>query len=430
MDPRVLLDASWTVPPVPASGSGVAWLRSRVARFSEGPDHERRRAIATRVLAGVDPAVLRRPGDPVAVLAEALGVPRAVTGDVAAVARCHQPHVPVEPGADEAVARLVAAFGGVWDEETANRIGLLVQACGATRAAIAGAVPPVPVTRRVAPGGEVVEVDLAGAEFGAGRHACPGREHAVALVEGARLFHRLHDGLLVLPNAWDFASAAAFARAGFPAVGTTSLGVAAAHGLPDAAGVAREETLALARLLVRLPVPVSVDVEAGFGGDVRGLAAELHGLGVAGVNVEDGRGDRLADPAGHAAVVRAFKEAAPGLFVNARVDAHWLGVDRGSTVDRARRYVDAGADGVFAPGLRDERGIAELVAAVPVPVNVLAEGDVGRLRELGVRRVSTGSLPFRAALGAAVRTALAVRDGGRGPDDVPGYAEVRGLVGG
>ncbi|MFC5060071.1 isocitrate lyase/PEP mutase family protein [Saccharothrix xinjiangensis] len=391
----------------------------------------------------MDPADLRRPGDPVAVLAEALGVPRSVTRDVTAVARCYHPHVPVEPGADGAVARLVAAFGGVWDEETANRIGLLVQACAATRALIAGAEPPVPVTRRVAPGGEVVEVDLRGAEFGAGRHACPGREHALALAEGARLFHRLHDDFLVLPNAWDFASAAAFVRAGFPAVGTTSLGVAAAHGLPDAAGVAREEAVALARLLVRLPVPITVDVEAGFdragfgragaawaggGGDVRELAAELHELGVAGVNVEDGRGDRLADPADHAAVVRAFKEAAPGLFVNARVDAHWLGVDRGSTLDRARRYVDAGADGVFVPGLRDERGIVEVVAAVPVPVNVLAQGDVGRLRELGVRRVSTGSLPFRAALGAAVRTALAVRDGGRDPDEVPGYAEVQGLL--
>ncbi|MFD7657118.1 isocitrate lyase/phosphoenolpyruvate mutase family protein [Actinosynnema sp. NPDC059797] len=425
----------------------MAWLRSRVVRFSEGADHERRRGIVARVLSGLDPAVLRRPGDPVAVLAEALGAPRAVTRDVTAVARCYQPHVPVDPEADAAVARLVAAFGGVWDEETANRVGLLVQACTATRALIAGHEPPVPVTWRVAPGGEVVEVDLRGAEFGAGRHACPGRAHALALAEGARLFHRLHDDLLVLPNAWDFASAAAFVRAGFPAVGTTSLGVAAAHGLPDAAGLAREATVALARLLVRLPVPVTVDVEAGFGGNVRELAAELHELGVAGVNVEDGRGDRLADPAGHAAVVRAFKEAAPGLFVNARVDAHWLGVDLGSTVDRARRYVDAGADGVFVPGLWDERGIAEVVAAVPVPVNVLARGDVGgvrepghpreagrsreldRLRDLGVRRVSTGSLPFRAALGAAVRTALAVRDGGRGLDDVPGYEEVQGLAG-
>ncbi|QFZ23066.1 isocitrate lyase/PEP mutase family protein [Saccharothrix syringae] len=426
MDHGVLLDEAYAVPSVPPASSGVAWLRAGVARFSEGADHARRRGLVERVLAGVDPAALRRPGDPVAVLAGALGVPRAVAGDVALVARCYQPHVPVVPGADEAVARLVDAFGGVWDEATANRVGLLVQACGATRALVAGASPPVPVTRRVAPGGEPVEVDLGAAWFGAGRHACPAREHALALAEGARLFHRLHEDFLVLPNAWDFASAAAFVRAGFAAVGTTSLGVAAGHGLRDGAGVARAETLALARRLVRLPVPVTVDVEAGAGGGE--LAAELHELGVAGVNVEDGRGDGLADPVSHAAVVRAFKEAAPGLFVNARVDAHWLGVETGSTLERARRYVDAGADGVFVPGVSDEREVARLVAALPVPVNLLAQLPVERLRELGVRRVSTGSLPFRAALGAAVRAALAVRDGGDVPDDVPGYAEVQGLV--
>lgn len=428
MTSEVLLDESYVVTPVPAAGSGVAWLRAGVVRFSEGADRERRRALAERTLSTVDLRSLRRPGTPVAVLAEALGLPRSVAGDVAVVARCYQPHVDVTAEADEAVARLVAACGGVWDEETANRIGLLVQACDATRALIAGVQPPVPVTRRVAPDGSVVEVDLGDSWFGAGRHECPGQAHAWALVEGARAFHRLHDDFLVLPNAWDFASAAALVRAGFAAVGTTSLGVAAAHGIPDATGAAREETVALARRLVRLPVPVTVDVEAGFGGDVRSLAAELWELGVAGVNVEDGRGAGLADPAGQAAIVRAFKDAAPGLFVNARVDAHWLGVDRHTTVDRALRYVDAGADGVFVPGLADERDIADVVAAVPVPLNVLAQLDVRKLKELGVRRVSTGSLLFRAALGEAVRTARAVRDGVPVPPGIPTYDDVQSLT--
>jgi 2-methylisocitrate lyase-like PEP mutase family enzyme len=422
-----LHDKSYVVTPVPAAESGVAWLRAGVTRFSEGADHERRRAFVERTLSTVDLQSLRRPGMPVAVLAEALGLPRSVAGDVAVVARCYQPHVDVTPEADEAVARLVAACGGVWDEETANLIGLLVQSCDATRALIAGVEPPVPVTRRVTPDGSVVEVDLGDAWFGAGRHECPGQAQAWALVEGARAFHRLHDDFLVLPNAWDFASAAALARAGFPAIGTTSLGVAAAHGIPDATGVAREETLALARMLVRLPVPITVDVEAGFG-DVRSLAAELWELGVAGVNVEDGRGDGLADPGEQAAIVRAFKDAAPGLFVNARVDTHWLGVDRDSTVDRALRYVDAGADGVFVPGLTDERDIADVVAAVPVPLNVLAQLDVRMLKDLGVRRVSTGSLLFRAALGEAVRTAQAVRDGVPIPPDIPTYGDVQSLT--
>nr|WP_246019442.1 isocitrate lyase/phosphoenolpyruvate mutase family protein [Saccharothrix australiensis] len=241
-------------------------------------------------------------------------------------------------------------------------------------------------------------------------------------------FHRLHAGPepLVLPNAWDHASAAALVRAGFPAIGTTSLGVAAAAGLPDAAGVARAETLALARRLVRLPVPVTVDVEAGFG-DVRGLAAELADLGVAGVNIEDGRGDGLADPAEQADLLRAFKDAAPHLFLNARVDTHWLRVDRESTVERALRYVDAGADGVFVPGLAADRDIAEVVEAVPVPVNVLAQRDVRALAALGVRRISTGSLLFRAAVRATVATARAVRDG-EPVGEVPGYDEVRALA--
>ncbi|MGM1061640.1 isocitrate lyase/PEP mutase family protein [Saccharothrix sp. Mg75] len=419
-----LLSEDHVVVPVPPAEDGVAWLRASVARFNGGEAHRRRRALVLRELAAVDPARLRRAGEPVAVPARALGLPPSVAGDVALVARCYQPHLPTTPGADAAVARLVAACGGSWDEATANRVGLLVQACDATRAMVAGAEPPVPVTRRVAPDGSVVEVDLAGAWFGAGRHACPAREHALALVDGARAFHRLHEDFLVLPNAWDHASAAALVEAGFPAIGTTSLGVAAAHGLPDAAGRARAETVALARRLVRLPVPVTVDVEAGYDGPE--LAAELAGIGVAGVNVEDGRGAGLADPADHARLVRAVKGAAPGLFVNARVDTHWLGVDRASTTDRALRYADAGADGVFVPGLADERGIEALVRAVPRPLNVLAQLDVRVLRDLGVRRVSTGSLLFRAALGEAVRAALAVRDGGRVPAG-PTYERVRGL---
>jgi 2-methylisocitrate lyase-like PEP mutase family enzyme len=246
-------------------------------------------------------------------------------------------------------------------------------------------------------------------------------------------FHDLHHAArpLVLPNAWDFASAAALCAAGFAAVGTTSLGVAAAAGLPDGEGVAREETVALARRIVGLPVPVTVDVEAGFGADLRELAAELASLGVAGVNIEDGRpGGVLADPVEQAGMVRAVTEGAPGLFVNARVDTWWLGVDRESTVERARAYRDAGADGVFVPGLAQEEEIAAVVAAVELPLNVLHVPALGveRLAELGVRRISTGSLLFRAALHAAVLTACAVRDGSPVADGVPGYADVQAMI--
>src|SRR5699024_3285786 len=104
--------------------------------------------------------------------------------------------------------------------------------------------------------GEEVIVPLESRPFGAGRHACPGREHAANLADGALSFRKLHhaDEPLLLPNAWDFASAATFVQQGFHAVGTTSLGLAASHGLPDATGATRRETLALAKSLARLSV--------------------------------------------------------------------------------------------------------------------------------------------------------------------------------
>ncbi|MGW1075154.1 isocitrate lyase/PEP mutase family protein [Streptomyces sp. NPDC002537] len=250
------------------------------------------------------------------------------------------------------------------------------------------------------------------------------------------MFHALHhaDRPLLLPNAWDFASAAALAAAGFAAVGTTSLGVAAANGLPDAAGLARGETVALARRLVRLPCSVTIDIEGGFStdpGEVGDLVSELADLGVAGINLEDGRGDRLADPATQVALIREVKRRVPEMFLNARADTYWTGVDASvpATLDRTRRYVDAGADGIFVPGLVRAEDIAAVTAAVPVPVNVLHLPALGldRLAELGVRRVSTGSLLFRAALNATVATAVAVREGEPLPAGIPSYAEVDAL---
>lgn len=259
-------------------------------------------------------------------------------------------------------------------------------------------------------------------------------------------FRALHHGErpLVLPNAWDHASAAALHRRGFAAVGTTSLGVAAAAGLPDGAGAARAETLALGRGLARLPVPVTVDIEGGFGDDpvqVAELAAELARAGVAGVNIEDGLADgTLADPAHHAAKIAAVKEAAPALFVNARTDTHWLGADPTvrAAVGRCAAYVDAGADGVFVPGVTSLHDISALAAETGAPLNVLHSpaGPTGdELAQAGVRRISLGSLLFRAALGRAVELAWSVAERGGGgagaasrvPPDVPGYGEVQGL---
>ncbi|WP_199432338.1 oxidoreductase [Qaidamihabitans albus] len=238
----VLTDPRFTVPPVPgdAPPGTIGWLRANVARFSTGPDHRRRRALAVTELERVDVADLRHAAArrtaalphehveavarrvPVEVLAGALGVPGAAARDVATVARAYHPHSPAGPEADAALARLVGACGGTADELTAARIGLLVQTWDATarlvatagtavsavstasgvpaEAAVAHALaddPPVRVTRRHArdaarvggsavAAGSVVELDLADADlgFGAGAHECPGQAHAVALACG------------------------------------------------------------------------------------------------------------------------------------------------------------------------------------------------------------------------------------------------------
>ena len=116
------------------------------------------------------------------------------------------------------------------------------------------------------------------------------------------------------------------------------------------------------------------------------------------------------------------------MFVNARVDTYWLGQDAtvAATLERAAAYVAAGADGVFVPGATDPGELRELSAAIPVPLNVLVVPglSLAELGELGVRRVSTGSLPYRAAIDAAVGVAEAVRDGVAVPSATP-YPEMQ-----
>ncbi|WP_228001976.1 isocitrate lyase/PEP mutase family protein [Nocardia australiensis] len=251
------------------------------------------------------------------------------------------------------------------------------------------------------------------------------------------VFRELHhrDEPLILPNAWDFGSAAMLAADGFPAIGTTSLGVAAAAGLPDGTGVARDETLAVATRLARLTVPVTVDIEGGFSEDpgaVGEFAAELAEIGIAGVNLEDGRTENtLAEPNHQAELIGAIKARAPELFVNARVDTYWLGLHHDSTLARVERYANAGADGIFVPGITAPEGIARVVAATALPVNMLyaqAGPSVAALAALGVRRISTGSLLYRTALAAIVDAARAVRGDGAVAAGVPSYADVQAIT--
>ncbi|MGA6161196.1 hypothetical protein [Amycolatopsis magusensis] len=152
----------------------IGWLRDHVARFSDGEAHRRRRALITGLLADIDPAQLD-PATPIAALARAMNIP-ADLADVAEVARVYHPHLTPDTTAEQALTRLVHACGGTWDEPTAARICVLVQAS-------AGLAGPVRVTRRQAPDGTTIEVDLsaAGLRFGAGAHECPGRTLVTAL---------------------------------------------------------------------------------------------------------------------------------------------------------------------------------------------------------------------------------------------------------
>ncbi|MER6349406.1 isocitrate lyase/PEP mutase family protein [Streptomyces sp. NPDC001595] len=242
--------------------------------------------------------------------------------------------------------------------------------------------------------------------------------------------HRPGDPLL-LPNAWDHASARLLAAQGFPAIGTTSLGVAAAAGLPDGTAATRDETLRLALALGAEPFLLSVDAEGGFGEDPRTVgefARELAVAGAVGVNLEDG----LGSPARHAEKMAAVKAAAPGLFVNARTDTYWCG-DGTGTARRLDAYLEAGADGVFVPGLTEPAAIAALVRDLDgTPLNVLyspAGPTVAELADLGVSRISLGSLLYRRALGAAVDALTGIRAGRTPAGPAPTYEEVRSLAG-
>ena len=179
----VLLDLAFTVPAVPEASAGVGWVRCMVPRFCEGKAHARRRALTERVI-----ALIGRPerlSSPAATLLAAMGLPPGLESAVAVVALAYQPHAPVSPEADAAADRLVASCGGR-TEESAALVCVLLQAHAATLTLIArlkagDGAPAVPTTRRVAPDGHEVLVDLAAAPFGAGRHACPGQALALYL---------------------------------------------------------------------------------------------------------------------------------------------------------------------------------------------------------------------------------------------------------
>src|ERR1700733_13377671 len=188
-------------------------------------------------------------------------------------------------------------------------------------------------------------------------------------------FHQLHQGdtPFVLPDAWVVPSALAYLVAGFKAIGTTSFGVSSSTGHPDGARATRAANIALAAALAPLQCYVSVDVEDGYSDDPEAVADYVAQLPVAGINIEDSTHERLVDPSLAAAKVAAIKQRNPDLFINARVDTYWLHqeANTATTIERALRYVDAGADGIFVPLANDRGELAEITRNIPRPVNTL-----------------------------------------------------------
>jgi len=224
---------------------------------------------------------------------------------------------------------------------------------------------------------------------------------------------------LVLPNAWDAATARAIAAAGFPAVATTSAGVAATLGYEDHQGAPRAEMLAAAARITRsVGVPVTVDAEAGYAMTAAELVAELRGMGAAGCNLEDTNhaAQTLRDPARQAAWLRDVRQAASDqdyrLVINARIDVFLASAIQGSDgsdqaglvpegLRRARAYLDAGADCVYPIGLWETGALAAFVSACPGPVNVLRippAPSLAELAALGVARVSYAGLLHRGVM--------------------------------
>jgi 2-methylisocitrate lyase-like PEP mutase family enzyme len=242
--------------------------------------------------------------------------------------------------------------------------------------------------------------------------------------------HRAHR-ILVLPNAWDVASARIFEEAGFPAIGTSSGAIANSFGYPDGQKIPRDLMLQMVHYIAEsVRIPVTADMEAGYGAspeEVADTAREVIAAGAVGMNLEDSVPDApsaLADISLQKEKIRAVAEAAEHIGIdfvlNARTDVflHAIGAPEtriAHTVERLNAYREAGAACLFAPGVVKIETIAHLVKGVTGPLNVLATPGVPSVAELeraGVARLSVGSGPMRAAMGLLTRMAQQLRDEG------------------
>ena len=221
----------------------------------------------------------------------------------------------------------------------------------------------------------------------------------------AKTFHSLHEqnNILILPNAWDAGSAKVIEDAGAKAIATSSAGVAWALGYPDG-DILSPKMLAdlTARITDAITVPLSVDFEGGYSKNPQKVAENLKAIidaGAVGINIEDGEGT----PELLAKKIEKARQAAERLgvdvFINARTDVYLAEIGApesrvGETIERAARYRDAGADGLFVPGLSEVSDIKAIAPEIKMPLNVMAVPDLApavELKEIGVSRLSSGT---------------------------------------
>jgi methylisocitrate lyase len=261
-------------------------------------------------------------------------------------------------------------------------------------------------------------------------------------------FRRLHQsGCFVIPNPWDLGSARLLARLGFPALATTSSGFAWSLGRPDN-GVSLEEALAHFRAIAAgVELPVNADFEGGFAVEPAAVGANVAlaaATGVAGLSIEDSTGDPsrpLFDfglAVERVAAARAAIDAgSTGVLLTGRSEGFLVGrPDLAETIRRLTAYAEAGAECLYAPGLRTREDIAAVVKAVaPRPVNVLVGSDVATvagLAELGVRRISVGGALARAAWTGFLRAAKEIAEQGTFTSlaGAVSFADINGSFGG
>lgn len=265
----------------------------------------------------------------------------------------------------------------------------------------------------------------------------------------AEALRALHHGSapVVMMNVWDVASARVVESAGLPALATSSAAVANMLGYPDGERISREEMLGVvARIAAAVDVPVSADMEAGYGSQPEDAAASAHALlaaGAVGLNVEDVENDAFVPLERQVAKIRAVRAAGESagvpLVINARTDVYLQpgckeSDDYAEMVRRAQAYRAAGADCIFVPGLADLQLMRDLLRDSPGPVNILATPKTPPLRQLaeaGIRRVSVGSGPFRALMSVLRHFAIAaVQQQDLSPvfrEQIP-YAELNALL--